>query len=58
MLLGLLAEQELDAMQQAVVARAARKAESNVIVQKGGVIYSHEARSKVIARKETEVEKA
>ena len=58
MLSGLLAERELDAVQQAAVSRAARKAESNAMVQKGGVIYSHEARSKVAARKETDVEKA
>ena len=39
------------------MARAARKAEPNTLVQKGGVIYSYQARSKVTARKETEVKK-
>ena len=58
MLSGLLAERELDAVQKAAMTRAARKAEPNKLVQKGGVIYSHEARSKITARKETEVEKA
>ena len=51
MLSGLLAERELAKIQEAAVARAARKAEPNTMIQKGGVLYSHQARSKVAARK-------
>ena len=40
------------------MAQAARKAELNTIIQKGGIIYSHQARSKVTTRKETKIEKA
>ena len=58
MLSGLLAERELNAIQQAAVAQAARKAESNTIIQKRGVIYSYQARNKITTRKETEVIKA
>ena len=57
MLLGLLAKRELDIIYQAAVARVARKAESNVIIQKRDIIYSHKARSKITARKKIDVKK-
>lgn len=58
MLSGSLAEQELTKLHEAAVARAARKAQPNTLVQRGGTIYSHQARSKVTARQESEREKA
>ena len=58
MLSGSLAEQELTKLHEAAVARAARKAQPNTLVQRGGTIYSHQARAKVTIRQETEREKA
>ena len=58
MLSGSLAEQELIKLHKAIVARAARKAQPNTLIQRGGTIYSYQARSKVTARQEIEREKA
>ena len=57
MLSDLLTERELKGVQRATVARVARRAESNTIIQKRDIIYSYEARSKIAARKKTKVEK-
>lgn len=54
----LLAEQELAELHKEAIAWGARKAQPNTLVQKGGTVYSYQARAKVRKLQETELERA